>query len=164
MTAHAANQDIQKSYLGIEYLPGDEEPIHNDPVWQTLCKVSRKKGIRVYVKHLDSKLSVWGAAGLIINERVPNWYKSVLLAQIIILWELAKNHKFSKDKVDLDYWRKQIKASSKKFLYLEIQKELGAIPEELEQIESFVYGAALKEPVVERECSIDAVELFGGGV
>ena len=164
MTAFATNQDIQKSYLSIEYLPGDEEPIHNDFVWQTLCKVARIEGIRVYVKPLGDQHSKWEAPALIINEQVPNWYKPVLLAQKIIQWavlgsvvNLVINRELSKDKAD--YIRKQ-----SKLLYLEVQKALGATPEELEQIEPFVYGAAYNELVVEKECSVDAVELFGGGV
>ena len=97
--------------FGIPCCPEDDQrPMHNRLIWQELCKKARSLGMRIYVKPIAYKLTDWsnGKRGydvnLIVNEQIPNHYKSMLLAKQICLWAITgmlKTDKLSEDEIEL---------------------------------------------------------------
>ena len=90
-------------------LEDDERPLYNRPIWQELCKKARSLGMRVYIKPIGYKLTNWSdgerkyAINIVVNEQVPNHYKSMLLAKEICLWAITgmlKTDKFSEDEIE----------------------------------------------------------------
>lgn len=118
--------------LGVIAPPEDDfwsySDYRKDRVWQALEKIARKRGIQIDVIDFKTEFGVEDEAlgfyinrHIVINKRVPNWYKPNVLAH-----ELA-HHQLHRDKLDMVAYLK------KGAYYMKVEQEAQKFAERLIQ-------------------------------